>query len=240
MKTTQLRKADIMDKNISDEKFETLLRSLIADASMNHEEFDAIAASPNVWHGVRRQIADQKQHPHFAWPPIAKFWQVLKFGVPALAAGALLLIGIFVLRPAQDLPEKAALTPDAPTSVTQVPSRPIVATPTAAALPEKSAFKSREIRHFASVRATTAATTSAKQHFVTTDPAPSKTEIKSDFIALSYAPDAESGQIVRVKVPSSMMVTLGLAAAVEKPTALIDAEVIVGDDGLTRAIRFIR
>jgi hypothetical protein len=66
-----------------------------------------------------------------------------------------------------------------------------------------------------------------------------KTEIKSDFIALSYARDAESGQIVRVKVPSSMMVTLGLVATVEKPSALVDAEVIVGDDGLTRAIRFI-
>jgi hypothetical protein len=36
------------------------------------------------------------------------------------------------------------------------------------------------------------------------------------------------------------MVTLGLVATVEKPSALIDAEVVVGDDGLTRAIRFIR
>ena len=64
-------------------------------------------------------------------------------------------------------------------------------------------------------------------------------EIKTEFIALSYARNPESGQIVRVKVPSSMMVTLGLVATVEKPSALVDAEVIVGDDGLTRAIRFI-
>src|SRR5258706_16009175 len=64
-------------------------------------------------------------------------------------------------------------------------------------------------------------------------------EIKTDFIALSYARGAESGQIVRVKVPSSMMVTLGLVATVEKPTSLVDAEVVIGDDGLTRAIRFI-
>ena len=65
-------------------------------------------------------------------------------------------------------------------------------------------------------------------------------EIKSEFIALSYARDPESGQIVRVKVPNSMKVTLGLVASVENPTQLTDAELLVGDDGLTRAIRFIR
>ncbi len=64
--------------------------------------------------------------------------------------------------------------------------------------------------------------------------------VKSEFIALSYAGSAESGQVVRVKVPSSMMVSLGLVSSVNKTTDLVDAEVIVGDDGLTRAIRFIR
>ena len=66
------------------------------------------------------------------------------------------------------------------------------------------------------------------------------TEIKTDFIALSYARNPDSGQIVRVRVPSSMLVTLGLVASVAKPSNLVDAEVLVGDDGLTRAIRFIR
>jgi hypothetical protein len=65
-------------------------------------------------------------------------------------------------------------------------------------------------------------------------------EIKTDFIALTYARDPDSGQIVRVRVPSSMMVTLGVVATVKKPTDMVDAELLVGDDGLTRAIRFIR
>ena len=67
-----------------------------------------------------------------------------------------------------------------------------------------------------------------------------KTEVKTDFIALTYARDPESGQIVRVKVPSSMMVSLGVVSSVNKPGDMVDAEVVVGDDGLTRAIRFIR
>jgi len=65
-------------------------------------------------------------------------------------------------------------------------------------------------------------------------------EIKSEFIALTYTGNPESGQLVRVKVPSSMMVTLGLVSAVQRPTSMIDAGVVVGDDGMTHAIRFIR
>jgi len=45
---------------------------------------------------------------------------------------------------------------------------------------------------------------------------------------------------VRVKVPSSMMVSLGVATTVEKESELVSAEVVIGDDGLARAIRFIR
>ena len=65
-------------------------------------------------------------------------------------------------------------------------------------------------------------------------------ETKTDFIALSYAANTDSGQIVRVKVPSSMMVSLGVATNVEKGSDLVNAEVVIGDDGLARAIRFIR
>jgi hypothetical protein len=36
------------------------------------------------------------------------------------------------------------------------------------------------------------------------------------------------------------MVQLGLVSTVAKPSELVDAEVLVGDDGLTHAIRFIR
>ncbi len=65
-------------------------------------------------------------------------------------------------------------------------------------------------------------------------------ETKSDFIALSYAANSESGQIVRVKVPRSMMVSLGVTTNVEKNSELVTAEVIVGEDGSARAIRFVQ
>ena len=65
-------------------------------------------------------------------------------------------------------------------------------------------------------------------------------ETKTDFIALSYAANTDSGQIVRVKVPRSMMVSLGVTTNTEKSSELVTAEVILGDDGAARAIRFVQ
>ena len=65
------------------------------------------------------------------------------------------------------------------------------------------------------------------------------TEAATEFIALSYLPASESGQIVRVKVPRSMMVSLGVTTKTEKNSELVNAEVVVGDDGAARAIRFL-
>jgi hypothetical protein len=37
-----------------------------------------------------------------------------------------------------------------------------------------------------------------------------------------------------------MMVSLGVVSQVDKDSSMVSAEVVVGDDGLARAIRFIR
>jgi spore germination protein GerM len=93
----------------------------------------------------------------------------------------------------------------------------------------QTAFKSKPTSSFVATR-------KPLQTKKTTSP---KAEIATDFIALSYLPATESGQIVRVKVPRSMLVSLGVTTNVEKPSELVNAEVIVGDDGGTRAIRFL-
>ena len=64
-------------------------------------------------------------------------------------------------------------------------------------------------------------------------------EVKTEFISLSYLPTPESGQVVRVKVPRAMMVSLGVSNNVSKNAEMVNAEVILGDDGTSRAIRFI-
>ena len=67
-------------------------------------------------------------------------------------------------------------------------------------------------------------------------------EIATDYLPLTYVADGDeqSGQVVRVEMPRSAMLALGLPVNNESTGAMVKADVIVGDDGLALAIRFVR
>ncbi len=219
----------------TDERFEAIMKRLLAQSSMDESTVDEIADSPAIWWSVQRNIAEQRSAASEAWPPVGKLRRLLAFAIPAAAAIAV-FAGIYVYRPADDRLGSAALVAPTVNVVSIAKVNGTSETKTTAIPVVSRDNKTLQVRKQAKSESLV-----AKR--ATNERAPKraeKNEIKTDFIALSYARDAESGQIVRVKVPSSMMVTLGLVSTVEKPAALVDAEVIVGDDGLTRAIRFIR
>lgn len=227
-----------MNKQFSDEQLDQMMRTMIADGSLDDAAVNEIADSPTMWWAVQRQIAEQKATAVSPWPPVNIIRRLLMIGVPATVAAAL-LISLFVFRsgslPSTD--DVAAVPTKMETTLPQTDSPSIDIPPTVDTEVKESLPKRSQIVA-ANFRTTPKAT--KKQIVSTQAVAKEKTEIKTEFIALSYARNPDSGQIVRVKVPSSMMVTLGLVASVEKPSNLVDAEVVVGDDGLTRAIRFIR
>ena len=230
-----------MKKQLSDEQLDKLMQTLVNAAAADESMVREVADSPATWWGVQRQINEQKAATLSAWPPIGKVLRWLMVGVPVAAAAAL-IISLFVFRPAetsnniassvtQPVSTVAVNTPSTTSSVESPPT--VTKTVQNPAKREKRdvvvAKFNRDVKHRAVRTEVTTATNTKKS-----------AEIKTEFIALSYARDPESGQIVRVRVPSSMMVSLGLVVSVEKPSDLVDAEVLVGDDGLTRAIRFIR
>ena len=234
-----------MKMNSNDQRLEILIREIVSAASVDESILEEVASSPTVWKNVQREI--RKHEPASAYS-FAKVWRWLLIGVPAATAAAL-LITLFVSRsyidPASSLPafeQAAALNPEA-----ALPTTPETIEPTAPETmktePVASKVNSKERRNPGRVLQPTTRKLRQRSARPQTliSPSPSaESAIKSEFIALSYARDPESGQIIRVKVPRSMMVTVGLVASVEKPTALVDAEVLIGDDGMTRAIRFIR
>ena len=226
-----------MKKQLSDEQFDQLMRTLVTDASLDDSAINEIADSPSLWWSVQREINLQKDA-RSPWPPALRRW--LMFGVPALAAFA--LMSIFVFGPTSEKTEQAGVQQNVVSPANETPS-PAVTEPALPANNNKGTMVAavnsvpRTDEHSA-IKPSTAGrkrTSPTSRREIET-----ANEIKSDFIALSYARNPESGQIVRVKVPSSMMVTLGLVSSVEKPANLVDAEVVVGDDGMTHAIRFIR
>jgi len=68
-------------------------------------------------------------------------------------------------------------------------------------------------------------------------------EIATDFIPLMHGESfnqMDGGQIVRVELPRSALMSFGLPMNMERAEERIKADVVIGNDGLARAIRFVR
>ncbi len=68
-------------------------------------------------------------------------------------------------------------------------------------------------------------------------------EITTDFIPLSYGAEyipIESGQIIRVKLPRSSLISFGLPMSQERIDEQVKADILVSNDGLAHAIRFVQ
>lgn len=67
-------------------------------------------------------------------------------------------------------------------------------------------------------------------------------EIATDFFPLMNrgVGQLDSGQIVRVELPRSALMSFGLPMNMDRADERIKADVVVGNDGLARAIRFVR
>lgn len=75
------------------------------------------------------------------------------------------------------------------------------------------------------------------------DDRPKSDEIATDFIPLvngESLAQLDSGQIVRVELPRSALMSFGLPMDMDRANEPIKADVVVGNDGLARAIRFVR
>jgi hypothetical protein len=65
----------------------------------------------------------------------------------------------------------------------------------------------------------------------------------TDFLLLRYGEEVEpmeSGEVIRVHMPRSALITLGLPVDVEHADEPVLADLLIGEDGLARAIRFVR
>jgi hypothetical protein len=70
-----------------------------------------------------------------------------------------------------------------------------------------------------------------------------ETEVVTQFFPLREGEDLtalESMRILRVELPGSALGEVGLPVAPDSANAPIKADVVLGDDGLARAIRFVR
>lgn len=228
-----------MDRKLSDEQLERIAENLLRDFAADDETLDEIAESPRLWWNVRNRIETEKARREQSFFAVWRR-QILAFGALAMLlcfAFAALFLN-FTENPNPIIARQAQI---------QSEREEIAQTPAAApiVLPSIEAEKHEIPKKAVGNTQTKFVAKKQRRENLTKSPPNSpqiaaRPETKTDFIALTYAGNSDSGQIVRVKVPSSMMVSLGVQTSVEKETELVNAEVVIGDDGLARAIRFIR
>jgi hypothetical protein len=74
-------------------------------------------------------------------------------------------------------------------------------------------------------------------------PASRADEVATEFLPLTYTADPtvpESRHVVHVRIPRSALIAFGFPMNAERAGESIRADVVIGDDGLARAIRFIQ
>jgi len=68
-------------------------------------------------------------------------------------------------------------------------------------------------------------------------------EYATDVVPLSYGgvqKPMESGEVIRMEMPRSALIAFGLPVNVDRADAPVKAELLLGEDGMARAIRFLR
>ena len=229
-----------------DEGFDQVQREVLLAVKVSEEEIESAANSPDLYDGLRLRIAGERGRRFGGrtlgdWRPADRAGLIF---VRALLgpsrptqwiltpAAVLLLVAVALLLwlPKQSRESSKIAQPVIPQTV---PSRPLDPDPRALpASPEKvlgavtlTSNQQRRIyrRH-----------QSLDNH---TD------EIATDFLPLTFTADStapESGHLVRVTIPRSALLAMGLPMNAERAGELVRADVFIGDDGLARAIRFIQ
>jgi hypothetical protein len=67
--------------------------------------------------------------------------------------------------------------------------------------------------------------------------------IATDFIPLTYGASlsgTDGGHVVRLELPRTALAQFGLPVNAERSGEPVTADVLLGEDGLARAIRFVR
>jgi hypothetical protein len=207
-------------------------------------ETQAARAPSGVEEQVLAAFRERRRVPVPASPSRRHFW------ISAAAAVLLLAVGILGWRwyvASAPQPIEQVGSRNAPGNV--APSKPEMS-PVAAVSPTQPRNASTPLvsRRFQSPKHS--ATPAAKLNVAkrATEPSPSATthetkEITTAFVPLGYGSALDlqdGGQMVRVELPRSALARFGLPMNMNRANEKIKADVLVGADGLVRAIRFVQ
>jgi hypothetical protein len=218
---------------------------------------ESLQAPPDLENALRRELRRVNRPAPAARPGRSGRW---RWWAVAAAAAAVVL----VVRPAswrqQPSPADRTITLDVPVGVERSGGPALAVVPQPSSATEKQAVSGvaerksdpaprRSRPKDAGVQATAEPAATASPEMInpmaaamdsgTAMAAPNR-EVVTDFVPLTYgwtsaAPEA---RLVRVRLPSTALLYFGLPAAAG--SALVEADLVLGEDGLAHAVRFVR
>jgi hypothetical protein len=234
-------------KRREDRGFDQVQREVLLAVKVSEEEIEAAATSPDLYDGLRLRIAGERRQ-RSGGRVLADDWRAadragLNFIRVLLgpsrpphwiltAAAVLLLVAVALLLwlPKQSSQSTQIAQPVLPQPVPS-PSRDAEPRALPAGLEEAKG---------AVLPASNQQRRTSRRHRALDN---STDEIATDFLPLTFTADStapESGHLVRVTIPRSALLAMGLPMNAERAGELVRADVFIGDDGLARAIRFIQ
>lgn len=166
--------------------------------------------------------------------------------VAAIAAAAALLIALLLpallqrLAPKSEQPKFEAAKPTL-TPAPQITPR-VTPQPPAADNAQAFSIKHPSIQHPGHRSGFVAKTFRAPAREEKTPAVTSTKKRTNEFLPLTYLSSStamESGTVVRIKLSRSSLISLGLAVSSDGSNESVKADLIVGDDGVARAIRLV-
>ena len=237
------------EKVESQERLDQIGAKVLRSLKVSEEEIEAVAGSPDLYDRLRSRIeAGPKQECGKEAPAAGRLMRVgrvrrfipipprahrsLLWALAAAAAVLLLAAAILPWRPRTSIEPSQLIESASPRSPSASTHEIAPNTPPA---PTQAEVAHLTVRGASQVRS--AAT------FPHRRVRSRSSEIATDFFPLTFIADStalESGQVVRVRIPRSALVSFGVPMNVERAGELVKADVVIGDDGLARAIRFIQ
>ena len=231
-------------QKLEGEQLEQIKQTLLHALEPSEDEIAAVASAPELYDRVRTRIAAEQRRRAQAkalpaertalLPSLNALLNRSKALHWALAAAGVLL---FVLAAQRGLLTRAP-QPTAPGPETKM-AQTVNSAPLPD-VPQATNERSKEQAETGGVNAPDLG--SRRDHAAYRRARAVEREITTDFLPLTYVADAaqESGQVVRVRIPRAALASFGLPVNVERVNELIKADIVIGEDGLARAIRFVQ
>lgn len=226
----------------SEEAFDEFCREIVSAAQASEDDVQAAANAPFLYQRLRAQIAAERK-PIAAIVPqrssslsflaaLGAFQNHWRWAFAAAILAVIVVAGLQVRKPAAPQIAGQQVTPANPQEVAN-PVAEIAPTPSN----RSTELGSKPTQVASKILVTKTARTQARRAIA----AEASAEIATEFLPLTYSADREEqrGQIVRMEMPRSVLTTMGVPTT-NVTGDRVKADVMLGDDGVALAIRFIQ